>query len=82
MDVRTVELMYTKAIIKFGHPPSHLSCGKFVGFVTHNTRYKYNWQRLRQIHPDREMLVFLLKVHIDFETSQQTLDTKTTKRLV
>jgi hypothetical protein len=38
--------------------------------------------KLCPIHPELEMVVFLLKVHIDLETSQQMLDTKTTQRLV
>jgi len=37
--------------------------------------------KLCQIHPELEMLVFLLKVYIDLETSQ-LMDTKTTQRLV
>jgi len=73
--------MYTKITIKFGHPPSHLACGKYGGLYI---PYKCNWQvvKLCQIHPELEMLVFLLKVHIDLDTSQQMLDTKTTQRLV
>jgi len=82
MDVRNVELMYTKAIIKFGHPPSHLGCGK-SGDI-YNTPYKYNRQmvKLCQIHPEKETLVLLLKVHMDLETSQVMVDTKSTQRLV
>lgn len=38
--------------------------------------------KLCQIHPQLEMLVFLLKVHIDLEISQQMVDTKTTQRLL
>jgi len=38
--------------------------------------------KLCQIHPEFEMLVFLLKVHIDLEISQQMVDTKTTQRLL
>jgi len=78
MDVRNVELMYTKAIIKFGQPPSHLGCGKSGGlYIIHHTNVTDRW--LCQIHPELEMLVFLLKVHIDLETSQQIVDTKSTQ---
>jgi len=38
--------------------------------------------KLCQIHPQFEMLAFLLKVHIDLETSQQMVDTKSTQHLV
>jgi len=38
--------------------------------------------KLCQIHPKLEMLVFLLKVHIDFENRQQKVDTKSTQSLV
>ena len=44
MDVRNVELMYTKEIIKFGHPPSHLGCGKSGGlYVIHHTNVTGKW---------------------------------------
>ena len=37
---------------------------------------------LCQIHPELEMLVLLLTVHIELETSQHMFDTKSTQRLV
>ena len=81
MDARNVELMYTKAVIKFGHPPSHLGCGKSGGlYIVHHTNGNRQMVKLCQIHPELEMLVLLLKVHIYFETSQQKVDTKPTQR--
>ena len=38
--------------------------------------------KLCQIHPEKETLVLLLKVHMDLETSQVMVDTKSTQRLV